>query len=81
MAVRDDAIAAGAEDYFPGEFATVDELAWEAVASFNAGGSQDQLDADIDNFENIYIAFIIKIASCTGAKKYNLFQLILGDRL
>ena len=58
MAVREDAISAGAEDYFPGEFATVDELAWEAVASFNAGGSQDQLDADIDNFENIYIAFI-----------------------
>ena len=58
MDVRDDAIAAGAEDYFPVEFAVVDELAWEAVESFNAGGSQEQLDADIYNFENIYIAFI-----------------------
>ena len=58
MAVRDEAIAAGAEDYFPAEFAVADELAWNAVVSFNAGGSQEQLDADIDNYENVYIAFI-----------------------
>ncbi|MCR4939918.1 MAG: hypothetical protein K5930_07410 [Treponemataceae bacterium] len=58
MAVRDDAVVAGAEDYFPEEFAAVDALAWEALDYYNAEGTQEELDADIENFTDIYVAFI-----------------------
>ncbi len=59
--IRDEAIDAGAYDYFPEEFDIVDELAWEAVDYYNEEGSQEELDADIENFKNIYVAFIVAV--------------------
>ena len=56
--LRDEAVAAGAEEYFPDEIAIADDLVAEAIESFNADGTQEEFDADIDNFENIYTGFI-----------------------
>ena len=61
LATRDEAIAAGAEDYFPEEFAMVDDLMYEAVDYYNAEGTQEELDADAENFKNIYVAFIVAV--------------------
>lgn len=61
MALRDEAVEAGAEDRFPEEFAAVDEMAWDAVDYYNAGGSQAEFDADVENFKNVYEAFIVAV--------------------
>ncbi len=61
VAIREEAVEAGAEDYFPEEFEAVDELAWDAVDYYLDGGSQEEFSAEIENFKNIYDAFIVAV--------------------
>ncbi len=62
LATRDEAIAVGADELYPVEFARIDEASEASLVYFNEEGTQAELDADLANYDALYKSFIKAVA-------------------